>query len=154
MYQTQVNEYSWKRTFGIDFPQYDTAQVFKEMEKVDDGEARKVEKDFLSKVDKVHWEADNGDRMEKDAIFTQAKMFLAFQRMKKLYDIDVFANKCMPEMSAIPYGYGYAGCLATCMLNEAGTMIACEADVPAALSMYILHLLSDGQKVFSRTSPG
>ncbi len=148
MYQTQVNEYSWKRTFGIDFPQYDTAQVFKEMEKVDDEEARKVEKDFLSKVDKVHWEADNGDRMEKDAIFTQAKMFLAFQRMKKLYDIDVFANKCMPEMSAIPYGYGYAGCLATCMLNEAGTMIACEADVPAALSMYILHLLSDGQKVF------
>jgi len=148
MYQTQVNEYSWKRTFGVDFPQYDTAQVFKEMENVDDAEAHRVENDFLSRVDKVHWETDNGDRMEKDAIFTQAKMFLAFQRMQKLYGIDVFANKCMPEMSAIPYGYGYAGCLATCMLNEVGTMIACEADVPAALSMYILHLISSGQKVF------
>jgi L-fucose isomerase-like protein len=50
-------------------------------------------------------------------------------------------------MSAISYGYGYAGCLATCMLNEAGIMTACEADVPAGLSMYILHLLS-GRPVF------
>jgi L-fucose isomerase-like protein len=148
MYQTQVNEYSWKRTFGVDFPQYDTVQVFKEMERVPEEEVRAVEKDFLSKVDGVHWEADNGDRMEKDAVQTQARMYLAFRRLQKLYGIDVFANKCMPEMSAIPYGYGYAGCLATCMLNEAGVMTACEADVPAALSMYILHLLTGGQKVF------
>jgi L-fucose isomerase-like protein len=146
MYQTQVNEYSWKRTFGVDFPQYDTAQVFKEMENVPDDEARKVEKDFLAKVNAVHWEAGE-DKPEKDAVFTQAKMFLAFKRLQKLYGIDVFANKCMPEMSAIPYGYGYAGCLATCMLNEAGIMTACEADVPACLSMYILHLLS-GRPVF------
>lgn len=146
MYQTQVNEYSWKRTFGVDFPQYDTAQVFKEMENIPEEEAKKVEREFLAKVNKVHWEAGD-DKPEKDAVLTQAKMFLAFKRMQKLYGIDVFANKCMPEMSAIPYGYGYAGCLATCMLNEAGTMIACEADVPAGLSMYILNLLS-GQKVF------
>ncbi len=148
MYQTQVNEFSWKRTFGVDFPQYDTVQVFKEMENVGETEARAVEKEFLSRVDKVNWEAANGDKMEKDAVLTQSKMFLAFKRLQKLYDIDVFANKCMPEMSAIPYGYGYAGCIATCLLNESGVMTACEADVPAALSMYILHLLSGGQKVF------
>jgi L-fucose isomerase-like protein len=146
MYQTQVNEYSWKRTFGVDFPQYDTVQVFKEMENVSDEEARKVEKEFLARVKAVHWEAGE-DKPEKDAVFTQAKMFLAFKRLQKLYGIDIFANKCMPEMSAIPYGYGYAGCLATCMLNEAGIMTACEADVPAGLSMYILHLLS-GRPVF------
>ncbi len=148
MYQTQVNEYSWKKTFGVDFPQYDTVQVFTEMEKVSNEEAKEIEKEFLAKVDEVHWEADNGDKIYEDAILTQAKMFLAFKRLQKLYDIDIFANKCMPEMSAIPYGYGYAGCLATCMLNEAGIITACEADVPAGLSMYILYLLSGGQKVF------
>lgn len=42
MYQTQVNEYSWKKTLGIDFPQYDSLQIFKEMEKIDDNEAHAV----------------------------------------------------------------------------------------------------------------
>lgn len=147
MYQTQVNEFNWKSVFGVDFPQYDTAQIFKEMENVDIEEAKKVEKEFLSKVDRIHWETADGDKICSDAILSQAKMYLAFKRMKKLYGIDVFANKCMPEMSAIPYGYGYAGCLATCMLNDEGIMTACEADVPAALSMYIMHLLS-GKSVF------
>lgn len=147
MYQTQVNEYCWKSVFGIDFPQYDAVQVFKEMENVSDEEARKVEKEFLGKIDKVNWELPTGEKIYEDAIFKQAKLFLAFMRMKDLYDIDYFANKCMPEMSAIPYGFGYAACLATCMLNEAGVMIACEADIPAGLSMAILNLLS-GEKVF------
>lgn len=76
-------------------------------------------------------------------------MFLAFKRMQKVYDIDIFANICMPEMSAIPYGYGYTGCLATCMLNEAGVITACEADVPAGLSMYIQYLLCRGPAFFA-----
>ncbi|HTY46334.1 MAG TPA: hypothetical protein VMB46_01565 [Methanomassiliicoccales archaeon] len=146
MYQTQVNEFSWKRTFGIDFPQYDAVQVFKEMERVDAAEVERVEKDFLAKVDEVHWEAGE-DKMEPDAVHTQVRMYLGFRRMQRLYGIDVFANKCHPEMAAIPYGYGYCACLATCMLNDAGLMTACEADVPAALSMYILHLLT-GESVF------
>lgn len=146
MYQTQVNEYSWKKTLGIDFPQYDSLQIFKEMEKIDDNEAHAVEQAFLKRVDAVRWEVGN-DKIAEDAIFTQAKMYLAFKRMQKLYDIDVFANKCMPEMSSIAYGYGCAACLATCMLNEDNIMTACEADVPAGISMYILNLLT-GQKVF------
>jgi len=148
MYQTQVNEFSWKRTFGVDFPQYDTVQVFKEMEGIRDEEVEKVEKEFLAKVDEVHW-ASGDDRMEPDAIRTQARMYLAFKRLQKLYGIDVFANKCLPEMAAIPYGYGYCACLATCMLNDAGIMTACEADVPAGLSMYILHLLTGGAVFFA-----
>ena len=148
MYQTQVNEYCWKRVFGVDFPQYDAVQIFTEMEKISDREAKPVEEEFLSRVDKVHWEAGE-DKMENDAIISQAKMFLAFKRLQKLYDIDMFANKCMPEMSAIPYGYGYCACLATSMLNDAGIITACEADVPAGLSMYILHLLSGGPAFFA-----
>jgi L-fucose isomerase-like protein len=147
MYQTQVNEFNWKTVFGIDFPQYDTAQIFHEMEKVDENEAQAIAEDFLSKVDQVHWELETGETIAADGIVSQARMFLAFKRMKQLYQIDIFANKCMPEMSSEVYGYGYAGCLATCMLNEAGIITACEADVPAALSMYILSLLT-GQTVF------
>jgi len=147
MYQTQVDEFNWKSVFGIDFPQYDTVQVFHEMEKVDEKEAKRVAEEFLLKVDKINWKLDTGERIYDDAIISQAKMYLAFKRLKELYKVDVFANKCMPEMVSSIYGYGYAGCIATCMLNEDGITTACEADVPAGLSMYILSLIT-GQKVF------
>lgn len=147
MYQTQVNEFDYKKAFGVDFPQYDTVQVFTEMKNIDEKEAKKVADKFLSKIDKVNWELDTGEKFTYEAILSQAKMFLAFKRMKKLYDIDIFANKCLPEMASKVYGYACAACIATCMLNEEGIMTACEADVPAGLSMYILNLISK-EKVF------
>jgi hypothetical protein len=101
------------------------------MEHVDEGEAQKVADDFLYKIDKVHWKLDNGEEIAPDGILTQAKMYLGFKRLQKLYNIDLFANKCMPEMSNSVYGYGHAGCIATCLLNEDGITMAREADVPA-----------------------
>lgn len=148
MYQTQVNEFSWKRTFGIDFPQYDTVQVFTEMKNVSDEEAQKVADEFAGKFDRIVWSIEEtGEKIARDAILSQAKMYLAFQRLAKMYNISVFANKCMPEMASAVYGYKYAGCMATCMLNESGLLTACEADLPAALTMLILSRLS-GKKVF------
>lgn len=147
MYQTQVNEFSWKNTFGVDFPQYDTVQVFREMENVSDEEAQAVADDFVGKFDRVVWTVPGGERIADDALLSQAKMFLAFKRLKEMYGIEVFANKCMPEMANKVYGYSYAACTATCMLNEAGIPTACEADLPAALSMLILTKLT-GRKVF------
>ena len=148
MYQTQVNEFSWKQTFGVDFPQYDAVQIFTEMKNVSDEDAKEIADQFVKNFDRVVWEIpQTGEHIASDAIVSQAKMFLAFKRMKDLYDIEVFANKCMPEMASEVYGYKYAACMATCMLNEAGIMTACEADLPAAVSMLILNKLT-GRKVF------
>jgi L-fucose isomerase-like protein len=147
MYQTQVNEFSWKEVFGVDFPQYDSVQVFSEMENVEEAEARRVEQAFRARFQEIHWELPTGERIWEDAILSQAKMYLAFRRLRQLYQIDVFANKCLPEMTTSRFGYEYSACCATCMLNEEGIITACENDVPAALSMYILSLLS-ADKVF------
>lgn len=148
MYQTQVNEFSWKQTFGLDFPQYDTVQVLTEMKQVPEEEAKEVAEQFVKRFDRVVWDIpETGEHIASDAIVSQAKMFLAFKRMKELYGIEVFANKCMPELASEIYGYKYAACMATCMLNEAGIMTACEADIPAAVSMLILNKLT-GRKVF------
>lgn len=147
MYQTQVNEFSWKRTFGVDFPQYDTVQVFTEMKSISDDEAQPIADEFMKKFDRIVWKCDSGEYVAEDVFLSQAKMFLAFKRLKDMYDVEVFANKCMPEMASEIYGYKYAGCIATCLLNEAGILTACEADIPAGLSMLLLSRLS-GQKVF------
>ncbi len=148
MYQTQVNEFSWKRTFGVDFPQYDTVQVFTEMKNISNEDAQEVADEFVTHFDRIVWSiAETGEKIAEDAILSQAKMFLAFKRMAELYNITVFANKCMPEMASEVYGYKYAGCMATCMLNEAGLLTACETDLPAAMTMLILNRLT-GKKVF------
>lgn len=147
MYQTQVNEFDWKRVFGVDFPQFDTVQVLHEIENVDEKRAKEIADDFLTQFDQVNWAVSDLEKFDYDAVLFQAKLYLAFKRMKKLYGIDVFANKCMPELTSSVYGYSCGACLATCMLNEEGIMTACEADVPAGLSMYILNLLTN-QKVF------
>ena len=152
MYQTQVNEFDWKRVFGIDFPQYDSVQIFTEMKNIDDKEARKAADEFMAKIDKVNWELDTGESFNDEAILSQAKMYLAFKRMKELYDIDIFANKCMPEMVSKVYGYACAACIATCMLNEEGIITACEADVPAGLSMFILNQISKDKVFFADIS--
>ncbi len=149
MYQTQVNEFDWKRVFGVDFPQYDSVQIFREMENVDEEEAKRVAEKFLSGCREVNWSLPSGERIYDDAIVSQAKMFLAFKRFKELHGVDVFANKCMPEMVSEVYGYNYGACVATCLLNEAGIITACEADVPAALSMYILSLLARDKVFFA-----
>ncbi|MDR0362075.1 MAG: hypothetical protein LBJ46_05245 [Planctomycetota bacterium] len=148
MYQTQVNEFSWKRTFGVDFPQYDTVQVFAEMKNISDAEADAVAEEFKKRFDRIVWKYEpTGEHIGDDVFRSQARMFLAFKRLKEMYDVEVFANKCMPEMASEVYGYKYAGCIATCLLNEAGILTACEADLPAALSMLLLSRLSK-QKVF------
>ena len=147
MYQTQVNEFSWKQTFGVDFPQYDAIQVFTEMEKVPDAEAQIVVDEFVKQFDRIVKDTPSGEYIADDALLSQAKMFLAFKKLKDMYNIEVFANKCMPEMASKVYGYNYAACVATCMLNEAGIPTACEADIPAALSMLLLRRLT-GRQVF------
>ena len=148
MYQTQVNEFSWKQIFGVDFPEYDAVQVFTEMKNFTDEEAKPLAEEFKKQFDRIIWKYEpGGEYITEDVFISQAKMFLAFKKMSEMYGVEVFANKCMPEMASGIYGYRYAACIATCMLNEAGILTACEADIPAALSMLLLTKLSN-QKVF------
>lgn len=143
MYQTQVNEFNWKKVFGIDFPQYDHAEVFRELENIDEESAEGLAAQFIEKSRGVNWKLDNGEKINEDAILSQMRLYLAYKRFQKLYDVDMFATKCMPELVNKCYGYSYGACLATALLNEEeSTIAACEGDVPAGISMYILKKLA------------
>jgi len=148
MYQTQVNEYDWKRAFGVDFPQYDMVQVFAEMDSIPDAEVKAAADAFLKKVDKVNWQAEN-DTLAEDTFEKQARLYLAFKKFRDIYNLDIFAVKCMPELMHEKFGFGYGGCIALAMLNDDGIISACEADVPAGLSMFIMRQLSGKPSVFA-----
>ncbi len=153
MYQTQVNEFNWKKVFGIDFPQYDHVEIFKELEKIDETEAKRLTESFIASCQKVNWNLDNGEKINPDAIISQMRLYLAYKRFQKLYEVDMFATKCMPELVNKCYGYSYGACLATAMLNEEeSTIAACEGDIPAGISMYILKKLSHKPVMFADIS--
>lgn len=153
MYQTQVNEFNWKRVFGIDFPQYDHVEIFKELENIDEAEAEGLAEKFIAESKGVNWKLDNGEKINEDAIVSQMRLYLAYKRFQKLYDVDMFATKCMPEMVNKCYGYSYGACLATALLNEEeSTIAACEGDIPAGIAMYILKKLAHAPVMFADIS--
>ena len=81
------------------------------------------------------------------------RLYLAYKRFQELYDVDMFATKCMPELVNKCYGYSYGACLATALLNEEeSTIAACEGDVPAGVSMYILKKLAHAPVMFADIS--
>lgn len=153
MYQTQVNEFNWKKVFGIDFPQYDHVEIFKELENIDEKQAELLAEDFIKRSEKVHWTLENGEKINEDAIVSQMRLYLAYKKFQKLYDVDMFATKCMPELVNKCYGYSYGACLATALLNEEeATIAACEGDIPAGVSMYILKKLAHAPVMFADIS--
>lgn len=153
MYQTQVNEFNWKKVFGIDFPQYDHVEIFKELENIDEAEAERLARQFIDNCAKVNWKLENGEKINEDAILSQMRLYLAYKRFQELYDVDMFATKCMPELVNKCYGYSYGACLATALLNEEeSTIAACEGDVPAGVSMYILKKLAHAPVMFADIS--
>lgn len=153
MYQTQVNEFNWKKTFGIDFPQYDHVEIFKELEHIDEAKAQELADAFIGNCKKVNWKLENGEKINDDAILSQMRLYLAYKRFQELYDVDMFATKCMPELVNKCYGYSYGACLATALLNEEeSTIAACEGDIPAGISMYILKELAHAPVMFADIS--
>lgn len=153
MYQTQVNEFNWKKVFGIDFPQYDHVEIFKELENIDQDEAERLTRQFIDRSAKVNWKLENGEKINDDAILSQMRLYLAYKRFQELYDVDMFATKCMPELVNKCYGYSYGACLATALINEEeSTIAACEGDLPAGIAMYILKKFAHRPVMFADIS--
>lgn len=153
MYQTQVNEFNWKKVFGIDFPQYDHVEIFKELENIDEEKAQTLARQFVDNCRQVNWNLGNGEKINEDAVISQMRLYLAYKRFQELYDVDMFATKCMPELVNKCYGYSYGACLATALLNEEeSTIAACEGDIPAGIAMYILKKLAHAPVMFADIS--
>ena len=79
----------------------------------------------------------------EDVVDRSIRVYLALKDMACTYGYSFIGVKCQPEMI-----YRYASCcLAMSLLGNDGIPTACECDTNAALTMYMLHLLS-GQPVY------
>jgi L-fucose isomerase-like protein len=148
MYNATIDEFYWKKTIGVDLPHYDTYQVIKLLDSVDEKEVEKVLATAKDKVgDIVRNIPATGESLADEDLRMQCRIYLAMKKLVENEGLDAIGNKCQPELSSSACGLGVAACLSHSLLIDEGIMCSCEADMPSAITMHILNLFS-GQPVF------
>lgn len=67
------------------------------------------------------------------------KIYSGFKAIVNKYKFDGITARCFDLLEI----YNNTGCLGLSLLNDEGIVAGCEGDVPALISMTILHLLTD-----------
>jgi L-fucose isomerase len=135
----------WQKLFGVDIETADQLEIQSLAESLPE-EAVKPHFDWLvGRVRSVRYSGGfTAQRLEQ-----QVRSYLATRRLASERGFDFVGVKCQPELSD-----GYVSqCVAHLLCNSgldasgAGPILvhACEADADGALTMQIMHLLSDGR---------
>ena len=83
-------------------------------------------------------------RIGKDKIELSVRMYCAIRNLCEAQEYDAVAFSCWPKLMPLK---GMSGCLVNAMLNNAGIVAGCEADVLSTVSMLALHYLSGSTTV-------
>ena len=67
------------------------------------------------------------------------RIYLGLKALVAKYDLQALTVRCFDLLGQ----YQNTGCLAVALLNDEGIVAGCEGDVPALLSMVIMHALTD-----------
>jgi L-fucose isomerase-like protein len=143
MYNANLDEFYWKRITGLDIIHVDTIQIARYMERVDEARAAEVLARVKGSVGKiVERNEESGETLYDSDLMAQCKIYLALNEIVDANNLVAISNKCQPDMSSDYVGVGYTGCIAHAMMNDDGLPCTCEADMPSAITMYIMGLLS------------
>jgi L-fucose isomerase len=141
---TVADPAQWQRIFGVDIESIDQAEIVQAAEAIPLPEVKHHLDWLTSQVANVRYDgAFTSQKLER-----QVRSYLATRHLVTRYNLDFVGVKCQPELSD---GY-VTQCVAHMLSNgkldadgeKAVLVHACEADA-GALTMQILHLLSQGQ---------
>ncbi len=77
-------------------------------------------------------------RVGASAVVEAVRLYAALKALVRKYRLDGLTIKCFDLIGEV----GTTACLALALLNDEGVVAACEGDVPAALTMALLKLVS------------
>ncbi|MCK4923830.1 MAG: hypothetical protein KAS61_02580 [Spirochaetes bacterium] len=83
-------------------------------------------------------------RIGSDKIELSVRMYRAIRNLCDAQEYDAVAFSCWPKLMPLK---GMSGCLINALLNNAGTVAGCEADVLSTVSMLALHYLTGSTTV-------
>jgi len=139
MYNATLDEFYWKEVTGLDIVHIDTIQIVKYIERLQEKDAQQVLQRVKGSVGKiVAKNEETGDTLTDEDLLMQSKIYLALQEIVGVNNLVAIGNKCQPELSSDYVGLGYTGCVAHAMLNDDHIPCACESDMPATITMYIM----------------
>ena len=138
-YSSGFDEVRLQADLGIEAFHIDLSTVLKTMVSISDEEADETIHEIDASIAEPVLEKRSGLRKS-------VKVYLALKSVAQEHHLDALAIKCWPEF---PQEQGFSVCLSISLLNNAGIIAACEADVYGAVSMLIQDLLGDGPEFFN-----
>jgi L-fucose isomerase len=135
----------WQRLFGVDIEIVDQLEIKLLAESLPAEEVQAQAGWLAARVAGV----DYGGAFTSSAFERQVRSYLATRLLVERYGFDFVGVKCQPELSD---GY-VTQCVSHLLFNgrqdaagdKEALVHACESDADGALTMQILHLLSDGR---------
>ncbi|NUQ61429.1 MAG: hypothetical protein HUU20_03005 [Pirellulales bacterium] len=127
----------WRREFGIDVDHAEQWTLIHEAERVPEAETRPLVERWKSEFRAVD--------VSDDVLTRSARLYLAGRAMFARNRWDFAGVKCQFEL----LDNYLAPCLPIALWNDDGFVVACETDMNAALTMYVLTLFSGSPVMFS-----
>lgn len=149
MYSATVSMQDWQDKFGIDIDHVDQSEIVRLADTVDEETVERAFKWLNDNIGKIYY--DN-DRLTPEKLKTQIRHYEATKMIIEKNKFDFVGVKCHYEMSR----NHCTQCLSAAFCNDPydwngqkePVVFACEADGDAALTMQILHLLTNDPVVF------
>ena len=135
MYTTMFDYAQMKRQFGLDVRHVDQYELVIRSERIPDDKVHELAADLNAKYASVE---PSGQVLERSI-----RLYLSLMELAQEVELDFVGIKCQPEL----IDNYVSACLAVSLANDQGLVAACECDTNGALTMQMLHLLSD-QPVF------
>ncbi len=138
----------WKRLFGVDVEHFDQLEIIRRADLVPAEEVEKMTAWLTSMVATVDY---NDRSLTPDKLAFQVRCYLATKEIVEETGLDFIAVKCMPDLT----NHYVPQCISAALFpgpydadgQKEPTMMACEADGDAALTMEILKQVSGGTPV-------
>lgn len=117
--------------YGSRIVDYEISDLLVRMEQADEQKAKSLALEMK--------ESSSDCSVSEQQLVKTAKLVLAVEAMRDELGISAFAISCWPKFQIEA---GLSTCTAFGMLNERGTVVSCEGDVPGAMTMLALKTAS------------
>lgn len=121
-----ASELDLRARLGVEIAHLDMSEVFSEINKVTEEEAKEIISEFKGKVGEIE--------VSYEDLLAPAKICVALERVINKHKLDGYALRCSP----MNFEYSHP-CLAVSRSTERGIVGSCEGDLASAILMVILH---------------
>jgi L-fucose isomerase len=148
MYSTTIDMQDWMQLFGVDVEHIDESEIVRVAETIP---AERVEQAFNWLTENIGEIKYDGRQLTPEKLKTQIRHYEATQQLIKEHELDFISVKCHYDMSK----HHCTQCLTAAFCNDPydwhgkkePTVMGCETDGDAALTMQILKKLTNNGPV-------